>query len=56
MEEEPLKHDEIKPERDEPKPADAQQPIGANDKHYALYNLVDLHGGGKLLLSKSLNY
>ncbi|CAD5218123.1 unnamed protein product [Bursaphelenchus okinawaensis] len=25
------------------------QPLGANDRHYALYNLVDMHGGGELI-------
>ncbi|KAI6216082.1 Transient receptor potential cation channel subfamily V member 6 [Aphelenchoides besseyi] len=25
------------------------QPAGSNDKHYALYNLVDMHGGGELI-------
>ncbi|KAI6189084.1 Transient receptor potential cation channel subfamily V member 6 [Aphelenchoides besseyi] len=25
------------------------QPAGSNDKHYAIYNLVDMHGGGELI-------
>lgn len=25
------------------------QPAGSNDKHYPIYNLVDMHGGGELI-------
>lgn len=30
-------------------PIEEPQPIGANDKQFSLYKLVDLHGGGELI-------